>query len=66
MIEYTDCPKCKRRIASHTQWFHAESGLVLCQNCKVESVKFVQSLGKDKAMAMSENELMQLFLRRDK
>lgn len=66
MIEYTDCPKCNRRITSHTQWFHAESGLILCQSCKIESVKFIQRLGKDKAMAMSENELMELFLRRDK
>ena len=65
LIEYVDCPKCKRRITSHTQWFHAETGLVLCQTCKVESVKFVQKLGKDKAMAMSEKELMELFLKEE-
>ena len=65
LIEYVDCPKCKRRITSHTAWLHFESGYTLCQSCKVKSIHFVRSLGKDKAMAMSENELMELFLKEE-
>ena len=65
LIEYVDCPKCKRRITSHTAWLHFESGYTLCQSCKVKSIHFVRSLGKDKAMAMSEKELMELFLKEE-